>query len=171
MMEQLELEYLTLLSSLPVANIAFFGCTANAQSSPSAWPFQSKTKSVTEPWFYSLLKDGRYNYPRLEYSFTAAQPHSTRSIVWCCFRHILSYFTTIFFIYQIHALSTCPQYASHSYKSFLMYLLHIFLANKSQKKNYTSNLIVLALYLIYRDLILETNYIMLFSPEKETHLK
>lgn len=49
--KQPELEYLTLLSSLPVANIAFFGCTANAQSSPSAWPFQSKTKSVTEPWF------------------------------------------------------------------------------------------------------------------------
>ena len=91
MMAQLELEYLTLLSSLPVANIAFFGCTANAQSSPSAWPFQSKTESVTEPWFYSLLKDGRYNSPRLEYSFTAAQPHSILSIVWCCFRHILSY--------------------------------------------------------------------------------
>lgn len=30
--------YLTLLSSLPVANIGFFGCTAKAHSSPSAWP-------------------------------------------------------------------------------------------------------------------------------------
>lgn len=104
MMEQLEVEYLTLLSSLPVANIAFFGCTANAQSSPSAWPFQSMTESVTEPWFYSLLKDGRYNSPRLEYSFTAAQPHSILSIVWCCFRHILSYISQEFFFIT----NSCP---------------------------------------------------------------
>lgn len=136
--KQPELEYLTLLSSLPVANIAFFGCTANAQSSPSAWPFQSKTKSVTEPWF--ILPQ--------EWSAVSLQ----LSALPCSFHckvllqvHPLTHFTT-FFLSQIHALSTCPQYASHSYTSFLVHRLCIFLANKSLQKNCTN-----ALHLIYRD--------------------
>ena len=39
----------TLLSSLPVANIGFLGCTANAQSSPSAWPYKSIRNLVSDP--------------------------------------------------------------------------------------------------------------------------